>query len=337
MRTAFFAFLLVPLLWGCSTPKQSKGLATNFDVKELGDGVYACISTFGGKAIGNAGIVDNGESTIIFDTFLSPDAADEMIRVVKHLGLSPIRYVVNSHGHNDHVRGNQSFPPDVKIISTRRTKDLIERDEPLSIAAEEVYGKARFAHFDSLYSAYRGDTTARQYVGIKMMRAYFDELSKSHEKIHTRVPDTLVAGEASLDGARRRVRLIEMGKGHTESDLILYLPEEEILFAGDLVFHNFHPYLADGDPAGLKSILHNMEMMKVKVVVPGHGDVTGKEAIAAMTEYVESIESIAAQLKREGSGKEAIDNIQIPEKYKEWWLDEFFRQNVAFVYNRLTR
>jgi len=54
-----------------------------------------------------------------------------------------------------------------------------------------------------------------------MMKPYFEELSKSHEKIRTRLPDTFVVKERSLDGSERKVRLIDMGKGHTESDLIM--------------------------------------------------------------------------------------------------------------------
>ncbi len=140
MRTILLCFLTLSLLSVSCEQKSANVSATNFHIVRLGDGVYACINTFGGKAICNAGIVDNGEATIIFDTFLSPDAAEELIRVVGRLNLSPIRYVVNSHYHNDHVRGNQSFSPEVKILSTRRTAELITSEEPKSLAAEKVYG-----------------------------------------------------------------------------------------------------------------------------------------------------------------------------------------------------
>ena len=335
MKTLFLSLLFVPLLVGSWVNTDLKGLAENFDVIRLGDGLYACINKFGGKAICNAGIIDNGESTVIFDTFLSPDAADELIRVVKRLNLSPIRYVINSHYHNDHIRGNQSFPSDVKILSTKITAELIEREEPKSIAAEETYGKVQYRHFDSLFAAYKGDTTARAYQILKMMRAYSAELSVAHEKIRTRVPDTYVVKEASLDGTKRKVRLMEKGKGHTESDMILYLPDDSTLFAGDLVFNECHPYLRDGSPDGWKRILAELELMPVKTVVPGHGDVGGRQSITAMREYIESIETIAQKLKKEGSGKEEITKIQVPERYKNWWLDDFFEDNVEFLYDAM--
>ena len=87
-------------------------VSQNFNLVKLADGVYACIHQLGGKAICNAGIIDTGDGTIIFDTFLSPDAASE---------ISDLVNVVNSHWHNDHIRGNQVFLKDVDIISTKRT------------------------------------------------------------------------------------------------------------------------------------------------------------------------------------------------------------------------
>ena len=333
MKTVYLPFLLVLLLLGPHETKDLKGLATNFDAVELGPGLYACINTFGGKAICNAGIIDNGESTIVFDTFLSPDAADELIRVVKDLKLSPIRYVINSHAHNDHVRGNQSFPANVKILSTRITAEVMARDEPKSIAAEKEYGKIQYLHFDSLYTAYKGDTTARPYQIIKMMRTYCAELSVAYQKIRTRIPDTYVVNQASLDGSKRRVLLLDKGKGHAESDMILYLPDDSVLFAGDLVFNACHPYLRDGSPDGWKRILSEMELMPVKTVVPGHGEVGNKHMIVAMREYIESLQGIVLKTKREGAGKSEISNVPIPERFQDWWLEDFFQDNLDFLYD----
>ena len=115
---------------------------------ELSKGVYACIHKVGGKAICNAGIIDNGKETIFFDTFLSPGVTGEMIDMISHLDLSPVRYVVNSHCHNDHIRGNQLFGKNVSIISTLRTKELIEEWEPQDIQYEKENPPARLSHYD---------------------------------------------------------------------------------------------------------------------------------------------------------------------------------------------
>jgi cyclase len=258
-----------------------------------------------------------------------------LIQVAEQLKLSPIRYVVNSHYHNDHVRGNQSFSPEVKILSTKQTAELMASEEPKSIAAEKNYGPARYRYFDSLFTTYKGDTTAREFQTIKMMRTYFGELSESYRKIRTRLPDTYVVKMMSLDGSMRKVRLVDEGAGHTKSDLILYLPNDSILFAGDLVFNKCHSYLGDGSTGGLKASLTKMESMPVRTVVPGHGVVGGRESIKAMREYVEDIETIMEKLKREGAGKEALKKVRVPETYRDWWLEEFFRENLEFAYDTM--
>ncbi|OFY66289.1 MAG: hypothetical protein A2Y71_15355 [Bacteroidetes bacterium RBG_13_42_15] len=307
--------------------------SANFDLIKLREGVYACIHKSGGTAICNSGIVDNGESTIIFDTFLSPDAAEELLEAVRYLKLSPVKYVINSHYHNDHVRGNQSFSPEVKIISTKRTAELIEQEEPKAIAAEKTYAKSQYNYFDSLKKAFKGDTSLREYQEFKMMKPYFEELSKSHEKIKTRLPDITFVNEISLNGTAKKVSLIEKGKGHSESDMIMYLPDDGILFSGDLVFNKNHPYLGDGYPHDWEIKLDEMESLDIKIVVPGHGDPGGKEIISTMKNYIESIESIVAELKNEGKGLEDIKKVQMPERYKDWWLTNYFYSNLRFVFN----
>jgi cyclase len=335
MKTVYLPFLLVLLLLSPHEKNDLKGLATNFNVIALGPGLYTCLNTFGGKAICNAGIIDNGESTIVFDTFLSPDASEELIRVVKQLKLSPIRYVINSHAHNDHVRGNQSFPADVKILSTKATAEIIAREEPKAIAAEKEYGTIQYHHFDSLCSSYNGDTTARAYQMIKMMRAYSEELSIAYKKIKTRIPDTYVMNEASLDGSKRRVLLLDQGKGHTQSDMILYLPNDSTLCVGALVFNGCHPYLGDGSPDGWERILSELELIPVRTVVPGDGDVGNKPSIAAMRVYIESLQAMVLKMIEEGTGKAELPNVQIPERFQSWWLEDFFQDSMEFLYDAM--
>ena len=261
--------------------------------------------------------------------------AEELIGAVEQMKLSPIKYVINSHFDNDHVRGNQCFSSDVKILSTERTAQLIEEEEPKAIAEEEVYAKELYEYYDSLDRAFTGDTASREYMTIKMMKPYFEELSESHLKIRTRVPDTYVKNEMSLDGPRIKVILIEKGKGHTESDLIMYLPEEGILFAGDLVFNEGHPWLGYGYTEELKTRLTELELMKPKIVIPGHGDPGGIEAIISILEYIEDIERIAKEIMDAGGTLEDTGKVLMPEKYKDWILGNYFYSNLQFMFNKM--
>ncbi len=105
----------------------------HFQMQRLADGVYAAIASEQGYAACNAGIIDIGDRTIVFDTFLTPEAARDLLRITKQLTTNRIAYVVNSHAHNDHIRGNQVFGPDVDIISSSITREAISRNEPRNI------------------------------------------------------------------------------------------------------------------------------------------------------------------------------------------------------------
>lgn len=335
MRTLIYSFLLLVMISGCTGNKEAPFSSSNFDLIELSDGVYACVHKLGGKAICNAGIIDNGKETIVFDCFLSPQAASELLLAAESLNLSPVKYLVNSHAHNDHIRGNQVFPKDVSIISTSRTAELTEEWEPEEIKAEQEYAPARFAYYDSLYRSFEGDTNSLEYEDILMWRPYYEVLANSHKEVKTRLPDTFVDEEQNFDGPDRRVKLITKGAGHTESDLILYLPEDDILFTADLIFNDCHPYMAHGSISGLKEWLDYLHSLNAKTVVPGHGPIGTDASIAVMKDYIHTLENLASEMVANGKTVEETGTIEIPEKYKSWWFDRFFYYNLKFVYNNI--
>jgi glyoxylase-like metal-dependent hydrolase (beta-lactamase superfamily II) len=326
--------LLLLGLWSCRQNPVPEYISPNFTVHQLSEGVFACIHKFGGKAIANAGIIDNGKETIIFDTFLSPEVAEEFQKVVDHYGLSPIAYVVNSHAHNDHIRGNQVFPEEVDIIATRRTAELIDLWEKEGIPAEREYAPPLVAYYDSLLHHFPGDTLEREYQKIQMWLPYYEVLAESHLKVKTRLPNLIMADSLSLDGPERKVILLAKGAGHTESDLVLYLPEDGILFSADLVFHDMHPYLGHGFPEDLLAYLEFLESLDFTTLVPGHGALCGKKQITAMKSYVRDLEFLAMELIREGKTADQIAAIQIPDAYREWWFENFFVSNLRFMHRQ---
>ena len=337
MKSIVTAIILSFLLAsGCSESKEPTFTSANFDLVKLSDGVYACIHKPGGKAICNAGFVDNGRETVVFDCFLSPGVAEEMITAIQELGLSPVKYVVNSHAHNDHIRGNQVFDPDVRIISTTRTAELIAEWEPEELAAEKEYAPDRLAYYDSLYLAFKGDTTSREYLNILMWKPYFEVLSASHLEVVTRLPDMLIDSSVSLDGPSRKVRLLTRGPGHTESDLIMYLPDDSVLFTADLVFSECHPYMADGSVEGLKDWLQYLNTLPVETVVPGHGPPGTQSAIPTMLSYVQEVEILAENMLETGKTPGVSSEELIPARFKDWWFERFFNSNLRFVYREMS-
>ena len=322
----------------CQSPVLFSGtpVSEHFTVHKLADGVYALIHKIGGMAVGNSGLVDLGGHTLVFDTFLSLQAARDIPVLAKKLGLPPVQYVVNSHYHNDHVRGNPVFSDKVRIISTRRTAQLIEKKEPLEMEAEKKYAPKQLARYNRLLENYSGDKTAREYLNLKMWQGYFKALVEDKTRLATRIPDVVFDDEKIIRGSQRTAILMCLGGGHTESDLVLYLPEDQILFAGDLVFIQMHPYLADGSLPKLKKYLTRLQDLSVKTVVPGHGPVGDAGDIQVMKDYITMIETMVGKIIRDGSSIKGADAMEVPEPFRNWWFTDFFRSNLRFVLKKST-
>ena len=304
----------------------------HFRLEKLADGVYAAIHINGGYAICNAGIINLGEKTLIFDPFITPEAALDLRSAAETLFDNPITYVVNSHFHNDHIRGNQVFVPSASIISTTTTREYIAKNEPGAIAAEKEYAPKRLAQLQAELQAEKDSVQRIKLIGWV---GYFGALATSNSELKTKVPDITFEDKLILYGEERTAELIEFRKGHTESDLILYLPKEKIVFMGDLLFIDHHPWIGDGYPENLITTLDKILQMDAGIFIPGHGKVGGKDDIVTMIDYFETIKLTALNLLNDGKSAEDINELQIPEAYENWLLSNFYKMNVKFMYETL--
>src|SRR5512133_2154769 len=100
----------------------------HFQLHQLADGVYAALALDSGAAISNAGIVDLGDRTLVYDTFLTPKAATDLRLAAETLTGRIISYAINSHWHNEHIGGNPVFAPETEILCTRATRRLMETE-----------------------------------------------------------------------------------------------------------------------------------------------------------------------------------------------------------------
>jgi glyoxylase-like metal-dependent hydrolase (beta-lactamase superfamily II) len=325
----FITFTLI--IFGKAVSQTSE--SQHFKIEKMSEGIYAAIHKPGGYAICNAGIVNLGEENLIFDTFISPEAASDLSRIAVELTGNPVRYVVNSHYHNDHIRGNQVFKPSATIISTETTRDLIAENEPQEILAEKDYAPKRLAQLKAEYEAENDDEKKQ---ALMMWIGYFEAIVESHPILHTTLPDLTFSEKMVIHGSERDVELINFDIGHTTNDLILYLPDEEILFTGDLVFVGMHPFLADGNPENLVQALMQLKTFPLDKVLPGHGRVGTFDDINLMIEYVKRMNELIESLITQNMSSEELNEVRIPEPFANWEFSNFFRINLKFMYSQAT-
>lgn len=303
----------------------------HFEIEELTHGVFAAIHKDGGGAICNAGIVDLGDRTLVFDTFLTPQAARDLKIAAEDLTLRPVTVVVNSHGHNDHIWGNQVFTDEADIVSTVTTTETIASE---GIKECEWYRENTPKRLASLQERYKSAEDEEQRGELALWLDYYRHLAEAMPALEVVPPNIAFSRHMVIRGSKRTAELIEYKNGHTCSDLILCLPKDSIIFMGDLLFINSHPYLGDGNPDTLMDILQEIQQMGARVVVPGHGPVGTATDVAVLIDYVEVCQDIVNRMVGDGQGEATVDSIELPEPFTPWQQAGFFRSNLGFLYKR---
>lgn len=299
-----------------------------FRLERLGEGVYLAVATPGAGALGNAGILDLGGATLVFDTMMTLGAARDLRAAAQALTGRAPRYVVNSHFHLDHTMGNMVFD-DATIIATERTAPLItEHTDPL-LAALRERGEELDAQARAEAAAAPDPATRRD---MEEQSSDYRALMREAGEARVRLPDLRFVSELRLVGQARDARLISWGGGHTPSDTVLYLPAERILFSGDLIFHRCHPSINYGDAGEWLRILGEMERMEIETLAPGHGEVATRAAIGEQRAYLETLLALALQAVEAGKSADEAAQTAIPALYRKWGFPSGFSQNMRVLY-----
>ena len=220
---------------------STKVFASHADVEEkkvsfdqLSDHAYA----YTAEGDPNTGIVIGDDAVMVIDTQATPVMAQDVIRRIRAVTDKPIRYVVLSHYHAVRVLGASGYRPD-HVIASRDTYDLI-------VERGEADMKSEIERFPRLFRA------VESVPGLTWPTIVF-------EKRLTMMLGTL------------RVELMQLGRGHTKGDTVVWLPDERILFSGDLVEFDATPYTGDAYLADWPATLDAIAALSPQKLVPGRG------------------------------------------------------------------
>ncbi len=305
----------------------------HFTIQNLADGVYAAIASNGGWAICNAGLIDLGGQSLVFDTFVTPQAARDLLQFATDYFRRSPQWVANSHYHNDHIWGNQVFFPEASILSSARTRELI-----LTTGREELDWNAANANqrLASLRAEFEKTDDPRQRDELSLWIGEYEGIAAALPGLTVCAPGITFDARLEIFGGKRGCQLLTYAGGHTASDTILYLPQEGIVFMADLLFVGCHPYLADGDPGDLLAALREISLLDARYFVPGHGPVGSIEDVKLLIAYIEDCLEVAGRLVKAGSaGEEAIRELAVPAPFHSWQISQFYRANLRFVCDRL--
>lgn len=309
----------------------------HFSLEQIGDGIYAAIAREGKGARANAGIVNLGDSALIFDTFMTPQAAKDLLTAAERLCGVPLKYVVNSHRHGDHVLGNIVFPDNVVIISTSVTRHKMIKKVPEAIRSlrqqKSQLDQNNRAAQDRLNDAQDEDERTAILDEMRSCQIMLDAIPQ----LKPRLPNWTFEQQLVLHGTKRDVELLTFGGGHTESDAIMLLEKEAVVFAADLLFKDTHPWTGDGDLDQWALYIKEIEGLKPKVIVPGHGPLAKKRDFAGFKRYLKMLTKTAEKLLAEDNLEAAIEAAEVPEAFSQLTRPERFQRNLVALCKKLAQ
>jgi len=236
------------------------------------------------------------EDVLVVDSNLTPASARGVLAEIRKLTNKPVRYVVNSHQHSDHIYGNQVYQdafPQVDFIAQSNMREAFLKEIPQGL--KDFIDSSRKTITEGTESLATGKKKMGEALTEKEKKSLASEIEllkkylPEFEKIRPVAPTLTVEKELTLHRGNRLIKFLYFGRGNTRGDLITYLPKEKILITGDLLVHPipfaFESYLGDW-----VQTLKKMRELDADVIIPGHGPVMrNKDYLDLVTNLLETI------------------------------------------------
>ncbi len=323
-RVSLFALILL-------TPLTAVGQTKNFEVVKVAEGVYATIRKDppGLMVDANNVFIINTDDVVVVDTSGAPSITKEVLAALRQLTAKPVKYVINTHWHDDHIRGDQVYRdafPGVEFIAHARTREYLPTTGAVN-RKKFLEGAPRFLDFirsnieknTSPGGGTLTDEERESYTNdIKLADFVLGEAPQSQVVL----PTMTVEDHLTLYRGNRIIDIKYLGRGHTSGDLVVHLPREGIVVAGDLVV--WPVPLVGGDQSHVgdwAATLAKLRALHPTIIVPGHGPVLHDDL------YLKLIEDMFASIKQQVEAAVARGET-LEQARKSVNLDEF-RKRVA--------
>jgi glyoxylase-like metal-dependent hydrolase (beta-lactamase superfamily II) len=281
------------------------------------------------NAVANSGFVVLDQSVLVFDTHFTPEAGEALLSEIRSITSKPVRYVANSHWHADHTHGNQVFSNAQLIGHTNTRRDMLQIDLPSSHRTAKIAE----SQLEKLRKEMLKETVPAQ---IRILREQImsrEEYLQTASRLKISAPVVTLDDELTLRDGNQIVRFLYLGAGHTDGDIVLFLPAYKIAFVGDLFFSHAIPNVQDASILQWMKTLRELLKLDADMFVPGHGSPGSKKDIESFLQYFDELKSLVQPSVDRGDVMEqAAREIQIPEKYSSYQFQNFFQSNVQKMF-----
>lgn len=252
---------------------------------EVDRDVYAQI---GANYDSNAGFIIGTEGVVVVDTQTTPFQSISLLSAIRQRTDRPILQIINTHFHGDHTLGNQLFSSWARILAHSACRRIMKE------------------------------------LGEGLVERYRQRFGSALDGVHPYLPNLLINGRTDLVIGDKEIQIHPMAPAHTDSDLVVYLPGQKLLFSGDLLFVGRVPFMGNASVAGWKRALNILMDWDIVKVVPGHGPISSAKALREISEYIRCMESAARRGRDAGistqemAGDEELAPYRSLDRFNEW-------------------
>ena len=284
-------------------------------LQEVGDGLYAYLQPDGGWGWSNAGLIVDGDSTLLVDTLFDLALTEEMLCEMRAAVPAAARVdtLVNTHANGDHCFGNQLMG-DARIIASERTKE--EMGELPAAAMASLVEQA--PNMGALGEFFLDCFGAFDFRGIELV-----------------LPRQTFSGELTLHVGSLELRLLEVGPAHMRGDTLVHVPAQGTLYSGDILFAGRHPIVWAGPVSNWIAACERILTLDVEVIVPGHGPISTPDAVSELKAYFEYLYEQARDLHDRGLSALAAARAIARNRWADWGEPERLVVNIANIYGEL--
>jgi len=312
MRVLVCVALVASLLWINGAAQGAAPIVSGAHrFQKVTDSIYYATASGTMTTGANSPILVNDDEVLIVDSSITPASARALVEDLKAITSKPVRYVVDSHYHYDHAFGNQIFGPDVQVIGHdhTRTRMLTNVMEQYTFLTSVEPVPARVA---ALRQRIAEEKDAQQKATLERLVANSLAYLEQVKEIRVTPPTVTFNDTMTLVRGGREIRLLYLGRGHTDTDVVVYLPKERIVCTGDLM-ESVISYAGDAYAEEWIATLDKLRALDFDTVLPGHGVVfTGKGKIEAFQRYLRDVLTQVATLRKQGlSADEAARRIDV--------------------------
>lgn len=283
-----------------------------FDLYKLSESTYGAIAKEDSMMGSNAGFIDIGDYLILIDTTLTAKATEDLKKASLQYTQKEPNFVVITHYHLDHIIGNSIFDKSTQIITSDRTLMNIRTESKKMYDQLKDFDPEKIAELEE---SLKTETDEEKILDIQNDLRFLKGIRSVK---FLREPNLTFKNGCIIHGDKKSVHLQSFKKAHTDGDVIVYIPEEKVLFAGDLLFANSDPWIGSGDPEGWLSVNDELMALDFKITVPGHGDIASKEEFSLESKYIKELIELVKSKISSGEDPTQIKREDFSKKLQSW-------------------